>query len=586
MLVFVGVKARTQDTVDRFEPDVSMKSTKYPEKRPRYIRQQIVAVALLAGSHVDAQTGPGDISRQVEPVRSPSTPQLQPISTSTPKPSAVEPGATTVKVRQWVLEGNTLLTQAQTDRLLRHFTNVDVSLTQINEAAAWVQRTYEEQGWLARVVVAPQDVTEGIVRIKVMEAQLGSVILGEQGASRVRADVVQAMIDYPLAGGGALNTRLVNRGLLLADDLNGVSVTGQLKSGKAEGTTDVVVRTKDEPAMMFEAGVDNGNARSVGEWRAVGSALWLSPSGYGESYSAAAIKAEGTEFLRLGAGTPLGSSGLKGSLAVSHLNYKVVTRGSDGIVPNINGSAQTSGADVAYPLIRSRTRNLYLAAGAEQRRYNSFVDASKANDYRVNAYTIGLNGNHFDNLGGAGSNAYSVGLTSGQVKKLDADSGNDPNTLGNYSKLRWALSRQQAVARGLSLFVSLQGQRTGRKPLDSSENMSLGGPTGVRAFPVGEASGPEGEVANLELRWALSTQWLITPFYDHGQIRKRTADSLRAYSLRGAGVSVTWTGPDGWTARTTYASRLQSNPNASDTGKDQDGSLRKDRLWLSLTRTF
>ena len=69
-------------------------------------------------------------------------------------------------------------------------------------------------------------------------------------------------------------------------------------------------------------------------------------------------------------------------------------------------------------------------------------------------------------------------------------------------------------------------------------------------------------------------------------MQKRTADALSAYSLQGAGVSVTWTGPYGYVAKATYARRMGSNPNAANNGKDQDGSLRKDRVWLTVNRSF
>lgn len=109
----------------------------------------------------------------------------------------------------------------------------------------------------------------------------------------------------------------------------------------------------------------------------------------------------------------------------------------------------------------------------------------------------------------------------------------------------------------------------------------------MRAYAVSEATGPQGHVLNLELRWRLNPQWLVTPFYDHGRIQKRSADALHDYSLSGAGVSVTWTGPQGWTARATLAQRLGHNPNANaQTGRDQDGSLHKTRLWLALSRSL
>jgi hemolysin activation/secretion protein len=337
---------------------------------------------------------------------------------------------------------------------------------------------------------------------------------------------------------------------------------------------------------MFDVALDNGNARSVGEYRALFSANWSSPGARGESYAFQALASEGASYGRLGVTAPVGHSGLKFSAAVSHMDYKVVTKGDDGVVPNIKGSAQTLSTDAAYPIIRSRPQNLYFTTGAERRDYNSSVDGTRENDYSVNAYSVGLSGNHFDNFAGSGSNAYSLTWVNGRVKKLDPNSGNDEATLGGYNKLRWSLSRQQALIKGLTLFASVQGQNTGSKRLDSSENMSLGGPSGVRAYPVGEASGPQGVLSSLELRWALSSQWLISPFYDHGRVSKRSDDNLRSYSLQGAGVSATWTGPEGWVGKTTYAYRIQDNPNPTDSGKDQDGSLRKGRFWFALSRSF
>ena len=217
-------------------------------QRHGFHKKVVLVGGMLACAWVHPQPTPGDISRQVEPARASVVPAVEAVDIAAPRPTAVEPGATTVRVRQWVLEGNTLLAQAQVDWLLRNFTNVDISLKQINEAAAWVQRAYEEDGWLARVVLPQQDVTNGVVRMQVLEAQLGAVILDEQGASHVSPEVVQAVVNHALTPGAALNTHRVNRGLLLADDLSGVSVTGQLKSGQAEGSTDVLV-----PAGLHES---------------------------------------------------------------------------------------------------------------------------------------------------------------------------------------------------------------------------------------------------------------------------------------------------------------------------------------------
>jgi hypothetical protein len=90
----------------------------------------------------------------------------------------------------------------------------------------------------------------------------------------------------------------------------------------------------------------------------------------------------------------------------------------------------------------------------------------------------------------------------------------------------------------------------------------------------------------MEARWFVSPEWLVTPFVDYGHVEKRADAALPSYNLKGAGVSLTWIGAEGWLAKVTYAQRIGNNPNPLNVDKDQDGSLHKDRVWLSLTHAF
>lgn len=534
---------------------------------------------------VFAQTAPGDIARQLEPARSPELPALQLKPQRIAQPSAPESGAQVVRVQQWVLQGNRVLATEHLQALLRPFVGVDVSLPQIREAAAVLQQAYEEAGWLARVDVPAQDITDARVILQITESRLGQVRLDANATTRVAPDRVQAFVQAQQGIGQALHMPSLDRGLLLADDLSGVSLVGTLQASAQPGATDVVLSAAAEPAHSLDVSLDNTNARSVGADKLSISGAWVSPAGYGETYSAQAFKSQGSDYLRMGAGAPLGHSGLRANLSLSQLDYQIVTPDGNGKAQDIGGQSQSMGVDLSYPLLRSRQANLYATAAYEGRRYRGQANGQRNSHYGIDGGHLGLVGNFFDSVGGGAANSYSLTWRHGQVNSGQVAVNDD--VVGSFTKLSWSLSRQQTVTKAISVLAAVNGQTTGSKPLDSSENLNLGGPSGVRAYPVGEASGPQGHVLNLELRYRLNAQWLVAPFYDRGRIEKRTADLQNRYSLEGAGVSVSWTAPQAWTARATYARRLGSNPNANtSTGQDQDGSLRKDRLWLTLSHSF
>ena len=528
---------------------------------------------------------PGEISRQVEPLRVPELPSLALQPKRITQPSHPEPGSQVVRVQQWDLQGNQILSSAALQVLLRPFVGVDLSLKQMREAAALVQQAYEDAGWLARVDLPAQDVTGGRVRLQITEARLGQVRMDAQAVSRVLPERLLAWVKDGQIEGGALNTRQLDRSLLLVDDLPGVSVAGNLQAGAQPGATDVVINAAAEQPYSFDISLDNHNARSVGADRLNISGAWTSPAGFGEAYNAQAFKSEGSDFVRWGASAPLGYSGLRGSVNLSQLNYKIITPDADGRQQNINGRSQSASLDLSYPVLRSRQANLYLSAALDHRRYLGHANDQLSSHYQVQGGTVSLLGNFFETWAGGAANSYSLSWRQGVVHSGQVAV--SPSVEGNFSKLSWSLSRQQTLRSDLSLYAAVNVQRTGDKVLDGSENFSLGGPSGVRAYPVSEASGPQGQVLNLELRWRLNPQWLVTPFYDHGRIQKRSTDALRNYSLSGAGVSATWSGEGGWTARTTLAHRLGRNPNANaQSGLDQDGTLRKNRLWMTVSRSF
>ena len=552
-------------------------------------RYGVLATAAISAPLWPQVLSPGDIAREVEPGRSQELPKLETLPPRLLQPSTPKVGDSVTRVLRWHLEGNTVIASHKLLHWLEPFTNVDLSIRQINEAAAIVQQAYADRGWLARVVVPAQDISDGTVMLRIVEGRLARVLMDASAQANVDLDLIRDIVQGDLQPGDVLRTSLVSRGVLLADDLAGVSVAASYQPGAKEGTTDVVVLASPEPRTSFNVSVDNTSARSVGANRVVASFTLNSPFGRGETLSVVVSHTRGSDYARIGGSVPLGRNGFKANPYASHMDYRVISQFDDtDSDPRISGKVESYGIDASYPLIRQAHSNLYLQGGLSLSQTKEFRAGELTNRFNIQSGQIGLQGNQFDNWGGGGLTTYSVAYHQGRKSssQIPGAQGEPDASEGGFHKWTWALARQQMLGQGLTLYAAVQGQDTGNKPLDGSQNMSLGGSSGVRAYPSGEGGGPKGRLAQLELRWRPNNRWQITPFYDYGRVAKRQSETHPHYSLKGHGLSVAWNGPKGWNAQATYARRQGQNPNPTDKGKDQDGTLYRDRFWLSLSKAY
>jgi hemolysin activation/secretion protein len=140
------------------------------------------------------------------------------------------------------------------------------------------------------------------------------------------------------------------------------------------------------------------------------------------------------------------------------------------------------------------------------------------------------------------------------------------------------------------------------KNLNTSEKFGLGGPFGVRGYPVGEASGDEGWRISTELKRNLftSAQWgSVGPmlFYDTGSVTRYKRpdgiieeDQTNSYRLSGWGAGIFASKPNAYDFRLMWATKLGTNPGQrlddEDRLIDNDGTNSKSRLWATFTYSF
>ena len=556
---------------------------------------KLLPLILVTFTVAHAQTAPdaGSLQQQIERERRQILPRKV-LPERPAEPSAMRPpvGATIV-VTAFRFAGNTLFTAEQLAPAVAQFLNRPLDFAQLQAAAVAVAKVYREAGWIVRAYLPEQDIADGIVTIQVVEAVFGGVRLEGPEASRLKFSHVHGMFDAQQKTGEPLNADAIDRALLLAEDLPGVAVSGSLREGARKGESELVVRLADKPLVAGDAALDNTGSRSTGPDRLAVNISLGSPFGFGDLVSGSAIHTDGSDYLRLGATAPVGAYGWRVGGSASHLDYKLVS--PDFLALNGKGSSDTVGLEASYALIRARLMNLYFNANLDHKAFDNQSGGAVTTHYQADTLTLGVNGNLFDNLGGGGANTANLAFFDGEVN-LDgspnrAADAATTRAAGRFAKLRYGASRQQVIREDLALFVAFSGQ-SASKNLDSSEKFYLGGASGVRAYPSSEGGGSDGRLFNLELRLRLPQGFNLAGFYDYGQVTVNRdngypgAPALNDFSLRGAGLSLAWQAGNSLSLKAAGARRIGSNPNPTATGNDQDGSLVRNRWWLTASLPF
>ena len=513
-----------------------------------------------------------------------------------PKPIANKPSTgLKILVKHFKLQGNTLIEEAQLQDFLQRYEGKELSFSDIEAVVAEVAEVFRQAGWTVQVYLPEQDVMDGVVIIQIVQARFGKVVIEGDIPRPATTESLKAIIAAHQASGAFLSSKNIDRSLLIADDISGVYVNGNLAEGTHESETDLVLKAAQRPWYDGNATADNTGSRGTGANRLVLNLNFNSILGNGDQVSTNWIETKASRYSRVGWTVPVGVDGWRVGMSSSHLAYSVLQFQTT-VAPT--GSSDTTGLEASYPLLRSRNQNLYLSLSMDEKRFLNFSEGQLASDYFNRVKSLGMYGNSFDDWGGGGSNTgsltYSEGFLNLDGSPNAAEIASTTQTAGAYRKIRYALSRQQVLVSDWSFYGSLSGQRSmASKNLDSSEKFYLGGSSGVRAYPSSEAGGGNGVMGNFELRWQVDPRVMVTSFYDIGQVTLFPAKNLQdvtalnAYSLKGAGFSAAWQTADGATLKVVWARRIGVNPGANiETGKDLDGSLVRTRLWTSVNMPF
>lgn len=536
-------------------------------------RMTIVLAGALAALAAHAQTPPTDAGQTLNILQ--KTPEPLPQGKELALPAQirakVEQGGKTLSIKSLRFTGNEHLDGA----MLIHALGGEASWAQPLDLAGLqnlvnkVTDHYRESGYpFARAFLLPGSLSDaGELIIHVVEGRYDQIVAisPEESIAKGSTPFLSG-----LKKGEVITTDALERVTLLLNDLPGYIATPVMKPGADIGTGDLSVVMETDKRVQGGVGIDNHGSTYSGEFRLQGNLAINRVAVFGDELALSAIAPiEGTWMGGINYALPIGAQGARMSVGSTRTGYTL-----DGDFVGFSGTASENSIGVSYPLVRSRASNLSVSLSYKDKNLkDNRLGAIDQKDVTTTPLVF-----NFDRRDGFGQGGISYGAVSFTRGNLE--------TAGNKNSfVRWQtdVARLQRVNSTWNLYAHavVQGARDN---LDSSEGFSLGGATGVRAYPSGEASGDEGWLLQLEARKSLGAAELYA-FYDHGKVKVDARPELvfspaPDQERAGAGVGIRINeGP--MKVNIALAWRTKGGVPTSEANAGSDP-----RMWMSLMYSF
>ena len=573
--------------------------------------RSLCAFALLAISATSAlaqQARPPDAGTIIQENRQQLVPRpaqstdLPPTRAPEPRPALGAPGLKVV-VNGFHVTGNTIYPEDVLLQQVTEFVGKEQTIDGLNDAATKVRAYYRERGYfLVQAYLPQQEIKGGIVEIAVIEARIGKVAVDIKDGTRFSETVVRGIVGEHLKEGDIITEVGLETPLLLLNDLPNASVTSEIKPSQTVGSADLTIKINDDAPSLISGSVDfdNYGNRFTGQNR-LGVTFNLSnPFALGDQMSYRGFKTDQSMlFQRFAYVVPVGYWGTRVGFSYTSFDYRLA---EEFAVTQTHGSGVVYSVYGFHPIIRTRGGNLIAQVALQDMRLDDRIDtAPSIIDHKITSTRYGFVGDYRDGLMGGGLNSFTLNFVDGRVNinqatALAADMATTGlQTNGSFHKQTLEFRRLQKITDNSNVLFAFQGQLAS-KNLVSAEKFSLGGPTGVRAYPTGEALGDTGYLFQVEYRYIIpgvkvaQGDLSVNGFYDQGWVQinqvsppltGNTVNDQNNRNISGYGLGVNLGRDSDFLVRAMVAWRAEGNDRPQS-----DTAVRAPRGWLQAIKWF
>lgn len=558
----------------------------------------ILSLTSFSAGAANVVTGPSDVSRiGGESTKTFNTQKPQPkLSVTGNAPFTAPKGAEKIMfvLKGVTFEGASAYTPTQLQALYADKIGKKISLADVYALAANLTAKYRSEGYiLTQVVVPPQTISEGNIRLQIVEGQLDQIRIEGSGAQGSNADIIKLYV-AELKSKGSLNNKNLEKTLLLINDLPGVTARSVLSPSKSKsGASDLSINV-ERKKMDGTVAVNNNGSRFLGRWQMQGGFGLNSLFNHNERIEgqfAYAPSGQGVDY-------ELGYGEMRGSLPVGRFGTKIeANAGISNTQPghtleqfDVFGKSRFGGVKVTQPWIRSRELNVSTSAGLDVKSSKTTSNIDIARQDNITALRVASHADFVDTLFSAAVTSANLEVARGVSWFGASNKGNTdlsrPAGDPHFTKMTADVTRLERLANSLALQATIKGQLSNGAQL-SSEEFGVGGANAIgRGYDPSELVGDDGLAGSLELQWTTPYQvsWLNTyttyAFYDVGRVWNddATSPSLREQSLASIGLGIRTD-----ITEATHAGFMVAKPltrNVSSEGNDSS------RMYLNVSHDF
>ena len=207
-----------------------------------------------------------------------SKPDLQ--VNADPPQTAAEGDGTKVVVKRLQIAGATGIDESDLIRASGFIAQSQYTVTELRLMASKITAHYRSLGYfVAQTYLPTQDITDGVVRLAVMEGQYGQIKL--QNRSSLVDGVANTLLEG-LKSSDRVTATALERRILMLSDLPGVNVKTTLAPASTMGATDLTVDITPGQVVSGSVEADNQGNRYTGSNRIGASVSINEPTGLGD----------------------------------------------------------------------------------------------------------------------------------------------------------------------------------------------------------------------------------------------------------------------------------------------------------------